>query len=80
MLAEINVSSIYGSTTGSLLQLIYICPCSNNSQHSTLANPDYNIISIEKYKQEIFPSFMLSLHAYVTSSLNRVYLEVVANI
>ena len=45
-----------------------------------LANPDYNNISIDNYKQEIFLILMLELHIYVTSSLTLVYLEVIANI
>ena len=45
-----------------------------------LYNPYDNNISIDNYKQEIFMTFMLALHLYVTHSLNFVYVEVIANI
>ena len=73
--ANINVG-----TNGSLLQLIYILQCKENSQYSMLANPEYNKISIEKYKRENFAVFMLSLHVYVKILLTLVYLEVTSNI
>ena len=39
-----------------------------------LAKTDYNNNSIDKYKREIFPTFMLALRLYATISLNIVYL------
>ena len=45
-----------------------------------LDNPDYNNISIEKYKQEILTTFMVALREYVTRSLNLLYMEVIDNI
>ena len=45
-----------------------------------LTNPDYNKISIDNYKQEIFLEFMLALYLYVTTSLIMLYLEVISNI
>ena len=42
--------------------------------------PEYNTISIDSYYQEISQIFMLSLHLFVTNSLNPVYLEVISNI
>ena len=45
-----------------------------------LANNEYNNISIEKYYQEIFLTFILTLCVFVTSSLTIVYLGVIAKI
>ena len=42
--------------------------------------PDYNNISIGKYKQEILQIFMLALHVYVKNLLTILYMEVIANI
>ena len=42
-----------------------------------LADPDYNNISIENDKQEIFMTLMLELHVYLTNQLTLVYLEVI---
>ena len=66
--------------TVSLLQLIYFSTARENIQHSMLDNPDYNNISIENYKWEIFTTFILELHVYVTSFLIIVYQEVIVNI
>ena len=49
-----------------------------NSQHYMLPNPYYNNISINNYKREILPKFMLTLHAYVTSSLTLLYMKIIA--
>ena len=70
MLAEMNVSDVYVSTTGYLLHVIYIRLCRGNSQHSMSVHPDFNNISIDNYKQEILPTFILELHVYVTHLLN----------
>ena len=45
-----------------------------------LAHPDFNNISIDNYKRERFPTFMLADGAYITRSLNLVYVEVIAKI
>ena len=45
-----------------------------------LAHPNFNNISIDNYKQEIFCTFSLGCGVYVTFSLNLVYVEVIANI
>ena len=51
MISEMDVADISISTTGSLLlKLTYINRYRNNTQHSMLANSDYNNISIDKYK------------------------------
>ena len=57
-------------TTWSVLQLINIQWCSMNSQHSNLSNPYYKYLSIDNYKQDILPTFMLSLCVFFTGSLN----------
>ena len=75
-----DVSDIHVKTTECLLQLIYILRWKENCQHSMSANPDYVKISIENYKQEIFPTFMFALCIYVICSLNQLYLEVIFNI
>ena len=72
MLSEINVSDIYFRTTGSILQQISIIKCRENSQHYMPENPDFKNISMENYKQEIFPTFMLADCVYITRELNRV--------
>ena len=64
------------SANGSLIQRIYIYWCRKNSQHYMLANPDFKNISMENYKREIFPTFMLELRLYVIHSLNWLYVEV----
>ena len=56
ILSEMNVANIYDSTTGSLLQTIEIHLCKENIQHSMSANPYFNNISIDNYKQEILPT------------------------
>ena len=73
-----RISDIYVSITEFLHQLIYISWGRNNSQHSMLDNPDYNNISIDKYYRNIFQTFMLSLHVYVTRSFTMIYLEVIS--
>ena len=75
-----NVSDIYVSTTGFILQLIYICQGGKNSQHYMLDNPDYNNISNGSYNLYRFPTFMLAFHGYVTRSSVLVYLEGIFNI
>ena len=59
LLAKINVADIYVSTAGYKLQLIYICQFKNIGQQYRLANPDYNNISIDKYRREILPTVMV---------------------
>ena len=77
---RIKISDIYVNTTGFLLQLINFRRCRKNSQHSMLANPDFNNISIDDYKQYILPKFMFELCVFVTSSLTILYVEVIDNI
>ena len=62
----IQIANIYVSTTVYLLQMIYISKCRDNSQHFSLANPDYNNVSIDNHKQEIFTTFMLAVSVYAT--------------
>ena len=69
----IEITYIYGRIYVSLIQLIYIHRGSKNSQNYMLDNPDYKKKSIGNYKWEIFQTFMLALHVYVTSSLTLVY-------
>ena len=76
----LKFSGIYVSTTGYLLHLIYFRECCKNSQQYMLDNPDFNNISIENYKWERLPVFMLSLYVFVASLLTLVYAEVIANI
>ena len=75
----IKIYEIYVSTTGSQLQIIYICWFRENIQHSMLDNHNYNNLSIENYKREILPTFMLALHVYFTHSLTLVYLKVIVD-
>ena len=70
MLADMNAVDIYVSTTGYLTQMIYICRCRENSQHYMSDNPYLNHISMDNYKQEIFPTFVLELLFYNICSLN----------
>ena len=80
MLAEMNIYDIYVSNNVSLLQLIYIRWDRKNIQHSMLFNPEYNNISIDNYKREIFQIFMLELRLYIPYSSTLVYLEVISKI
>ena len=73
-------SNVYVSITGYLLQQINIHQCKEKSQHYMLAHPDFNKISTDTYKQEIFLTFMLSGVTYITCPLNPVKVEVIANI
>ena len=57
----IKISGIYVGTTGYILQMINISWCRGNSQHSMSDNTYFNHISMEKYKQEILPKFMLAI-------------------
>ena len=75
-----RISYIHVSTTGSLLQLIYIRRCGENIQNYMSANPDYKNISIYNYKQEILLTFILALHLYVTNAVTRLYVEVISKI
>ena len=43
-------------------------------------NTDFNTISMDKYKQEIFPTFVLALQLYVIPSFTLLYLEVISSI
>ena len=70
MLPDMNVYEICVSTTGYPIQMIYIFQCKGNSQHSMSYNPDFSNISMENYKREILPTFMLALRLYVIRSLN----------
>ena len=76
----IIISNIYVINTGSLLHMINISWCSKNSQHYMLPHPNVDKISINNYKQEILPTFMLENCVYVTRSLNWVYVELISNI
>ena len=80
MLADMHVAKMYVSTIGHLLQIIYFRWCRENSQNYMLAHPNFNHSSMENYKREIFPTFMLALLLYVIHSLNWLYTEVIANI
>ena len=61
MLSEMNVYDIYVSTTRSILHMIYISWCRKNSQHYMSANTDFNKMSMDNDKQEIFMTLMLAL-------------------
>ena len=61
---------IYVSTTASLLQKMNINWCRGNGQYYMLAHPDINYNSIDTYKLEILPIFMLSVFVYINCSLN----------
>ena len=80
MLDDMNVADIYVRTTGYLLPIIHFLQCRKNSQHSMSANTDFNNISMDKYKQEIFPTFVLALQLYVIPSFTLLYLEVISSI
>ena len=72
----IKIPDIYVSITVPLLQIIYTNRDRENIQHYMLDNTNYNNISTNNYKQEIFPTFMLALNVHVTNSLTLVYMEV----
>ena len=76
----IRIDDIYVSTTASLLWKINIHRCKKNTQHYMLANPYFDKISIDSYKREILPILMLEDGVYITLPLNRLYVEVIANI
>ena len=76
----IQIADIYVSTTGYLLHMINIRQYRLNSQHYLLAHHDSNRISIDNYKRNIFPTFMLADGVYNTRSLNLLYMEVLVNI
>ena len=66
----IKIYNIYDSTTWSLLPQINIYRRRENIQHSMLYNTDLNYNSIDTYKQEIFPTFILAYCIHITRSLN----------
>ena len=76
----IKISEICVGITGYLLHHISIHPFSKNIKHSMLAHPNFNNISIENYKREQFPTFVLSDGEYITRSLNLLKVELIANI
>ena len=45
-----------------------------------LAHTDFKNISIDTYKKEILPTFMLAYGVYITPLLNRLNVEVISNI
>ena len=75
----IKIADIYVGTNESLLQQINIIWCRENSQHSISNLPNFNNTSIDNYKQEKFPTFMLAYGVYITCSLNWVHVGVIAN-
>ena len=66
----IKISDIYVSTPVYLLQQISLYQGRNNSQHYMLARPDFKNISIDTYRREMFPTFMLIAGVYITCSVN----------
>ena len=76
----INISDIYVSITESLLHMINISRCRENSLHYMLAHLDFKDNLIDNYKREILPIFMLADGEHITFSLNLVYVEVISNI
>ena len=49
--------------------------CTVSSGTSLLYSPDFDDISIENYKRETFPTFMLADGVYVNRSLSLVYIQ-----
>ena len=80
MLAEIIAVKIYVRTIGSMIYIIYFRRCRGNSKHYMSANPYFNHISMDNYKPEIMPTFMLAFILYFLCSLNWLYAEVISNI
>ena len=76
----IKIDNICVIITESLLHLINIRWCRKNSQHYMLGHPNFNNISIENYRWEIFPKFMSADGVYVILSLNWLYAEVISSI
>ena len=76
----IKIYDIYVKNTGSILLLIDIHWCSGNSQHSMVSHVYCSNMTIEDYKWKILLTFMLALHAFVTSSFTLLYGEVIAKI
>ena len=74
------MSDTYVRITGYIIQQININWCRKSIQHFMLADSDFNNISIDTYKREIFPTFMLADGEYIIRSLNRLYVEVIDNI
>ena len=70
MLAVINVTDIYISTSGSLFLQINILPGMINRQHFMLANPVFYKVSTDTYKQERFLTFVLADGVYITYPLS----------
>ena len=75
----IKISNIYVSINGSILQQINISWSRGNSQHLMLAHLDFNKSSFDIYKQEIFPTCMLSDCVHVSLSLNWLCVGVISN-
>ena len=77
----IKISNIYVSITVSLFNYIYIYICwgIKHIQHSMLAHPEYNNISINNYYQVILQTFMLAEWLFIACSLNTFYPEVITN-
>ena len=65
----IKIADIYVSISGYLLQQINIHQCKKNIQHSMLDHLDFNDMSIEPYKREIFPTLLLAYGVYITHRL-----------
>ena len=80
MLAGINVSDIYIITTGFLPPQINIHQGRENIQNYMFDFTDYNNISMDSYKQEMFTTFMLEDCVFITCSLNLANVEVISNI
>ena len=60
-----KIDDIYVRKTECLLQEININWCRKSNQHSMLAYPVFNRISIYTYKGEIFLTFMLEDDVYI---------------
>ena len=65
-----KISDVYVRINKYLLQKIDIHRGKENSQHFMLAHHYFSNISIEDYKQETFPTFMLEYSVNITHQLN----------
>ena len=65
----IIIAKIYVRTTWYSLQQIYFLWCRKNSQYYMLVHPYFNWISIDHYKREKIPTFIVADDLYVNRSL-----------
>ena len=75
-----KVSDIYVSITRYIPQGINIHWWKIKIQNVMIARPLLHDVSIDTYKQEIFQTCMIAYGVYITSSMNKVKVELTAKI